>query len=222
MKNIIILFIGLAAFLFFLHVAGEVGVLMKHRSVVNSKYLGWKTFNNEKYGYSLKYPPVWGANTTQLEDGILLFSNPEYLKERIAKPETFTKEDYASIDASVYPYGATTAGGKLEENTNIEAFAAKNYSDIVLPGQYVTLNGSRAVILLRKRMIFKPEYPAGTQNCPFSDSSCYVEDGITQQVWVKLPKGLLLIEYNYGRKYKDTDNLSKVFQKVINSVSSSN
>lgn len=222
MKKIIVLFICLAGLLFFLHLAGQVGVLVRHRSVVNSKYQGWKTFDNAKFGYSLKYPSTWGATTSLSQDGILLFSNPTYLQQRLKNPQTFAKEDYASINATVYTYGAATAGGVLEKDTSIDDFASKNYSDLILPGQYTTLSGNQAVIFLRKRMVLKPEYSAATQNCPMPDNSCYIEDGTTQQIWIRLPKGLLLFEDNYGRTYKNNEVLSKTFQKIIDSVSISN
>lgn len=202
----------LVLFIFMLIISGALGIVVKK----NSSTKNWKLFTDKEYGYSLKYPPSWGASAELLDNGLVLFSNSSYLKERIENPQEFRKTDYAEIDISVYPYGTDTAGGKLEQSTDIETFAEGNYSDLILPGYKTTKNGNEAYIIKRKNMVLRPEFSDSIQNC--TEENCYEQFGETEQVWVRLPKGLLLLEDQYGKGYKEPDLLSAIFHKITNTL----
>lgn len=213
MRNINLWIVALMVlFIFMLIISGALGIVVKK----NSSTKNWKLFTNKEYGYSLKYPPSWGASTELLDNGLVLFSNPEYLKERIKNPQNFNKTDYAEIDISAYPYGTNTAGGRLEESTDIEKFAEGNYSDLILPGEKTTKNGNETYVVKRKNMILRPEYSNNVQNCP--EENCYEEFGKIEQVWVRLPEGWLLMEEHFGSNYKDSETLLKTFQKITNTL----
>lgn len=220
-----ILLIALGAFYYSYTNTGSTGLLFGGKPSVsktpgstNTDYSGWKTYNNDSFGYSLQYPDAW-AETTTLGNGVVIFNNPEYLKERLEDPQNFYKEDYTSIDTSIYEYGSDTAGGKVEEGTDIQTFAPLIYQDLVTPGKDTTIGGKPAVIFERRNMVWKPEYPIGMQNCPLQNQAdCMVQRGITKQVWIKLPKGLLLIENFIGRRFDDVDGANKIFDQVISST----
>lgn len=219
----VILLIALGAFYYSYTNTSGTGLLFggganTSKSPTSTDYSGWKTYNNDSFGYSLRYPDAW-AETTTLGNGVVIFNNPAYLKERLDSPQDFYKEDYTSVDTSVYENGADTAGGKVEESTDIQKFAPAIYQDLVTPGKEITVGGKPAVIFERRNMVWKPEYPVGMQNCPLqNESDCMVQRGVTKQVWAKLPKGLLLIENFIGRRFDDADGANQIFDQMISSV----
>lgn len=218
MKRIVFLTLFILMFLSIFLVTGAIGVVLKQGGYMSTQYKGWKLFTNDAYGYTLRYPPTWGATTELADNGIVIFSNPLYLEERLKKPQEFVKEDYASIDTSVYAYGVTTDAGDLTKSTSIATYASALYTDLVTPGKNIRVNGWDGVEFERKRMVLKDKYPAGLKNCPDNEETCFIQKETTKQVWVPLEKGVLLIKYDYGRSYKDATGVKKTFEKVLKSL----
>ncbi|MBI4035555.1 hypothetical protein HY383_01275 [Candidatus Daviesbacteria bacterium] len=175
----------------------------------------WKTYTSQ-YGYSFKYPESWGATESVGDEGVVIYSKPEYIQLIQQLEQGFDKEDYATVEVGMYLKGQQVADNSLGSNSNqiispdtdVKDFVSRLYFSIIQSKEDTTFNGKPAVSVTFKRMVPPPGVALGSQDPP-------IQDGTTKSVWTKYNGNILFINYQYGRKYMNSNALPIIFDQIL-------
>jgi hypothetical protein len=213
---ILIILVGIGAYIFEMNSSGK-NSLISVATTTSESATGWKTFVNQKYGYSIQYPPEYfapisqgGANNYLInfykskfitrEGAILSSADPIFNRKGISDAPLFSVE----VVPMNTDLGVTRSGKNLREWVKNNFQDANFRTPIMEDPKALVVNG-------RNGFYFKGTCTMG----PCVYEGVTIEDG----------GNIYLIENSYGstlennKVYNDLDRLSfEDFMKIVQSL----